>query len=415
MNEQTEAERQIKSAQGPEAPKPAPMGLVAVLSSMRFALGLVCAITVACIVATVLPQGSEVAEQLQNNPEAGRWLKRFAAAGLTNVFSSWWFIGLLATLGASLAACIGRRSKILFKSQGMARNERTRLVGTLLAHVGLLLTLIGGAIRIFFAEQGTIQFREGEQAAFYVTEDNQRAPLPFALRLVRFEVERYTASKDGNSGVQSEALSILCPGEVEIQDWPVALDVEREVMAKSPLTGSNETFRVTVLRRISDFTQDEGTHEIRSRSDEMVNPAILVRVTGAGVTSERWLFARYPDFDMSAHPGQEVPPVPFSMSYSVMVNPGAKAQIKSFKSTLQVLKQGGVVREQIVEVNAPLSYDGYVFYQSGYNENDLAWTSLRVVSDPSVPVVYLGFILLSIGAFITAVCRAEKVREESKC
>jgi cytochrome c biogenesis protein ResB len=69
--------------------------------------------------------------------------------------------------------------------------------------------------------------------------------------------------------------------------------------------------------------------------------------------------------------------------------------IKSFKSTLQFGD-----RETTIEVNSPFSYKGYTFYQSGYNPNDLSYTSLQVVKDPGVPVVYTGFGLMIVGLFI---------------
>ena len=418
MNEQTDVGPPTTGGREPEGAKPRSGGLLALLPSMRFALGLVSAITVACVVATLLPQGSEVAEHLQKNPEASRWLKRCVAIGLTNVFSSWWFIGLSSALGASLIACISRRVRIIVKSSGLPGMERARMVGTLLVHTGLLLTLLGGAIRIFFAEQGVIQFREGEQVTDFVTEDQQHQPLPFTLQLVKFEIERYAAPQavKGVEGVfPDEALGLQLPGETEVTDWPVVLAMEREVVVKVPPAGTNRVLRVAVLRRVPDFAVDPMTSAVFSRSDNLVNPALLVRVTEGGVASERWLLARFPDFDMNAKPDEASLPLPFSMNYLVAANDQGKQQVKSFKSTLRVLQGGSVVREQMIEVNAPLNYGGYAFYQSGYNEEDLSWTALRVVRDPSVPVVYLGFILMGIGAFLTAYCRAEKVKEESKC
>ena len=44
-----------------------------------------------------------------------------------------------------------------------------------------------------------------------------------------------------------------------------------------------------------------------------------------------------------------------------------KGGVKDWKSTLTVLEDEEPVLTKIVEVNHPLSYNGYVFYQSGYN------------------------------------------------
>jgi len=403
-------------------PEARPFNAVEMLSSMRFAIGLVIAIAVACVVATVLPQGPEVAERLQRNPEAGRWLKRLTAAGLTSVFTSWWFIGLLTALGASLAACVTRRAKGLAAGQVAPGPARVRRVGTLLVHSGLLLTLLGGVVRLIWSERGSIQFREGEQVQEFVTDDNRREPLPFTLQLMKFELEHYPAPVASQApAAPAETLAIQWPGTEAGAELPVEIGVERDVPPPAAASATNAAVRVTVLRRVSDFALDTATRTVTSRSNQMLNPAILVRVTGLGAPLERWLFARYPDFGMDAGGGHESQPVPLKMVYRVLVPAADKPHIKSFKSTLRVLQGAVVLREQTIEVNAPLLYGGYGFYQASYREEDPSWTALLVVRDPGVPVVYAGFILLIAGVFVTACWRpegarrAEQVRENKLC
>lgn len=415
MSEQEE--QRIAEKSSPAMPGQNPFTVVGLLASMRFAIGLLCVITVACIVATVLPQGAEVTEQLRGNPDAHPWLKRLAAAGLTNVFSSWWFIGLLTALGASLAVCITRRLKVLIAS-GVESAGKALTWGTLLVHVGMLLTLVGGVIKLFWGERGSLQLREGEQTAVFVTDGNRQEQLPYTVQLVKFDIERYPAPASTNKPVantEAETLALQWDGKDTGVELPVVIGDERAVRPPASTPDSNQAWRVTVLQRIPDFSIDTATHVVQTRSDRMLNPAIRVRVVGRGATFERWLFARYPDFDLNAMSGHASPPTPFKMRYKVMVSTAEQPRIKSFKSTLRILKGTTVVQERTIEVNSPLSYEGYSFYQSGYNEDDLSWTALLVVHDPSVPVVYLGFILLGIGAFLTAYWRAEKVKEESLC
>jgi cytochrome c biogenesis protein len=70
--------------------------------------------------------------------------------------------------------------------------------------------------------------------------------------------------------------------------------------------------------------------------------------------------------------------------------------VKDWKSTLIVLEQDNPVLQKIIEVNHPLSYKGYVFYQSGWGWN---WAHLGVElwvrkgKDPS----YLKKIQLNVG------------------
>jgi cytochrome c biogenesis protein ResB len=50
-----------------------------------------------------------------------------------------------------------------------------------------------------------------------------------------------------------------------------------------------------------------------------------------------------------------------------------------------------------IEVNDPLTHRGYTFYQSGYDARRPNWTSLQVVRDPGVPLVYGGFLMMIVG------------------
>ena len=52
-----------------------------------------------------------------------------------------------------------------------------------------------------------------------------------------------------------------------------------------------------------------------------------------------------------------------------------KGGVKDWKSTLTVLEDEEPVLTKIVEVNHPLSYNGYVFYQSSYGWD---WTKPSV-------------------------------------
>ena len=146
-----------------------------------------------------------------------------------------------------------------------------------------------------------------------------------------------------------------------------------------------------------DFCINNATHEVESRSDEPNNPAILVAVGYAGQSHEQWVFARFPDF--TAHDGDAAHAMPLQLRYEMAPPPGGgrMGAIKAYKSTLQLLADGKVVAGQTIAVNAPLSYGGYTLFQSGYNPQDLKWTSLQVVKDPGVLVVYLGFVLMMVG------------------
>ena len=74
-------------------------------------------------------------------------------------------------------------------------------------------------------------------------------------------------------------------------------------------------------------------------------------------------------------------------------------QIKDFKSTLAITHQGRPILKKTIEVNQPLHYGGYHFYQSGFDTDNQQFTILYLVSDSGLGIVYCGYWLIIAGVF----------------
>ena len=367
------------------------------LASVKFAVAVVIVIAIACVAGTLIPQGTDVARYTSRYPDAADRTELFGKLGLTHVFRSAWFIGLLCTLAATVAVCSTRRFTTVLRTSGHARY---RAFGSMLTHISILLILTGGVIRGVWGEKGYIELREGETNAQFVTEKSVK-PLPFGIHLAKFEIETYDQAKLDADGKAQAKQGDCCNGLLVA--WP-----EKNLKATLPLKVGEEQafaeFKITILKYIPDFIVDTQTHEITSRSSEPRNPAILVAVNGPNYQNHRWLFAKFPDFTMHTKDTQATGPSPLDMVYQnhgvVEHKTMPTGPIKSFKSTIQLVEGESVVGERTVEVNSPFHYKGYTFYQSGYNPDDLSYTSFQVVKDRGVPVVYTGFALMITGLFI---------------
>ena len=374
--------------------------IVRLLGSLRFALGIVVLIAAACVAGTLIPQGAQVTDFLQHNPAAMERMRLLGALGLTNVFFSWWFVALLCLLSASLTVCTYRRYEALRRVSATAR---VRVLGSLVTHISLLIILAGAVIRAQWGEKGYIEFREGDTVAQFMGQTGP-ASLPFAVRLVDFNIEYY--EKAGSPGAAKPAtepdrLVALWPDRGVTNVFPVAPSAEYDVAVPASNSGTALVCRLTIKRYVSDFMIDGETKEVKSRSDRPNNPAILVALSTGGQTEERWLFARFPDFD--AHGSGGGAGAQLHLRYESMAPmPAAQpaGRVKDFKSHLQIVAGDQVVKEKTIEVNAPLSHGGYTFYQSGYDPRDMTRSTLQVVRDPGVHVVYAGFTLMMVGLSI---------------
>lgn len=73
--------------------------------------------------------------------------------------------------------------------------------------------------------------------------------------------------------------------------------------------------------------------------------------------------------------------------------------VRDYISDIQVIKDGNVVAEKSIEVNHPLHFGGYHFYQSSFDTQAHRYTVLSVVSDTGLGFVYAGYMALGIGVF----------------
>ncbi|MBW1807480.1 MAG: cytochrome c biogenesis protein ResB [Deltaproteobacteria bacterium] len=92
--------------------------------------------------------------------------------------------------------------------------------------------------------------------------------------------------------------------------------------------------------------------------------------------------------------------------------------VKDYLSSMSVIENGKKVKTHIIEVNYPLEYQGWVFYQSDYRKDDLTFSGFMVVRDPGLWVVYLGLLInfcgVALAMFLPVFSRRQKVRLAAK-
>lgn len=105
-----------------------------ILKSTKIAIGLLIIIALSCIIGTVIPQNMPDSIYISRYGETIYRLLKITL--LTDVYHSWWFIGLLALLGIDILGCsLYRHTSLL--------NKR---IGGYITHISILIILIGGII-----------------------------------------------------------------------------------------------------------------------------------------------------------------------------------------------------------------------------------------------------------------------------
>jgi len=254
-----------------------------------------------------------------------------------------------------------------------------RVPGLLLIHAGCVLILAGGMWgsqaghnlqkKLF----GIDKIRTGRMAIYEGSSDNHVAiygsrkqkELPFSLKLKDFRIEYYQ------------------PVYLQIETRQGGLwKVPVEAGAEFPL--GDEAGTIKIVKEYENFKigKEEGKSVPFDDPSPGSNPAIEVQITEpGGQTSTQYVFELFPGH---SH-GQDK----FSLSYHRVIS--------DYISELQIIEGDKVVAEKDIEVNHPLCFGGYHFYQSSYDDKAGQYTVLQVVSDTGLYVVYTGYWMLCIG------------------
>jgi len=251
-----------------------------------------------------------------------------------------------------------------------------RIPSLLLMHLGSVLVLLGGMwgsqaghamqrqlFGIDRVPKGQMAVFEGTQESRVRVEDaNEVRELPFSVRLKDFRMEYY---QPGCLIVQSRTG----------QTWKLAA----EPGAVLPLGGDRG--KIAIRRVFANFRINlEGGRRAPYDAPGGSNPAVEVvteRPDGSAATG--FVFAQFaPIF---------AEPVEFAMSY--------RRTVRDYVSELEIIEDGKVVAAKDIEVNHPLHYGGYHFYQHSYGRDQASeYTVLLVASDSGLNLVYSGYLML---------------------
>lgn len=352
------AEQDVKGAgDAPGDRKPVVQRVMGMFRSVRFAILLMAIIAVACIVGTLVKQ--EPYDAAKAVSHYGRPLGLLIGLlGLHQLYHTWWFVGLLGLFAFSTTVCALSRRRI-----------RLALIGSLVVHLSILFIVAGAIVRGVVGVEGVVTIAEGETVEDFET-DSGKLPLGFRLRLDDFQVTR-----------RADKAEVLVYFEGEAKPRSIPAVVGKAVKLRPDGT------TLEVVQYLPHFMMDGA--RIYSASENPENPAVQVKLSGPAGESKRWLFSRFPDVHARGA-GPDDPVLRYELP------------VRTFESHVAVLDgEGKELRKAAILVNGPLRAGRYVLYQMSYDQQTEQSSTLEVVYDPGVPLVFIGFLTLPAGiAFV---------------
>lgn len=389
-------------------------------ASVKLTIVLLLSLAATSIIGTLIPQNEAPAAYLKTFGEV--LYRIFSLLGLFDMYHSWWFQALILLLVANIIICSIDRLRATWKiifarnprfnvaryrqlknrtefnaddttaslkdrylpvisrrfryqrledtDQGFAiyaeKGRLTRL-GVYVVHLSVVILLIGGLIGSIFGFEGFVNLSPGDSAsAIWLRQNNQKLPLGFEIRCDDFKVEFYDngAPKEFRS-----SLSILKEGKVVEQ---------KDIIVNDPLRYEGLNFfqasygRLAPTEVILNFTS-QATGMIYNQKAAIGTPVVIPENLGT-FTLKKFT----PSADFRGH------------------NIG-----EAFIGVLT--PQNGPP----VDVTLPLKFPSFDKMRKGRVFITIAdfvpryYTGLQVSKDPGVWVVYVGFILMIIGIYIT--------------
>lgn len=301
---------------------------------------------------------------------------------------------LLGILSANLLI------KFLFFSDWNAKKS-----GIILSHLGALILLLGGLLTALFAREGYMVIAEGQKSPFVydyhlreltIYEDNQ------AVYTIPYEdLKRVKALTNLDLPFDINILANCDNCEIKMREQepqgydPAELQAMAQFMALTP--------------------------KPKDKDAEANMTGLTMRLSGADIPESVYIaFEGMPKpvaFSAGGHEykmlfGKQQRELPFHIELHDFVKEDYPSTMmaKSYHSDVSVLDDG-VHWASRIEMNAPLRYKGYTFYQSSFDQSgEVEMTVLSVVENKGRIFPYIGTFVIALGLILQLliVSRAKK-------
>lgn len=255
-----------------------------------------------------------------------------------------------------------------------------RVPALLLTHLGCVFLLAGGMWgspgghdlrkRLFDSDKvpfGYMMIYEKTSADSIVEEDDTvLVELPFSIYLDDFRMEYYSE-----------------PSYLDIDSsdsrWQLAAEVGAQIAV-----GRTGVEIVRVFRNFKIGIAD-GERTVSDSDGPGSNAAVEIIVTAPdGSKQSKYIFEAFPDETFSENG--------LKFKYAS----GQSGAVRDYYSDLVVYEGNKEVARKTIEVNHPLYYGGYHFYQSSYDPEYGAYTVLTVYSDSGLWLVYAAYMMITL-------------------
>ena len=262
--------------------------------------------------------------------------------------------------------------------------------GFLLNHAGLFIALFAALLGSSDLQRMRMTAALNAPEWWATNEKNEMTELPLAIELKSFTIDEYPPKLMILDNVTGEALPKKQPVNVSVESCPLTadlLDWKLEITKYLP----------SAAAMISQDTANFVTY-----NQEGATSALYVKARNLTDQTQRegWVSCGSYMFPYNSLKLNEKESL-------IMPN----REPKHFASAVTVYTKSGEKKDASIEVNKPLSIDGWKIYQTSYDTGMGKWSRnsvFELVKDPWLPAVYTGFVMMLAGAIFLFVSAPNK-------
>lgn len=336
----------------------------------------VCLISALLVLSLIMGLTPQLASTASGSP-----MNIFTRLGFDSMTCSWAFVLIYFTVLLSLGCLIARRLYCFnWKDYGFYLN-----------HIGLWFVLSASGLGYADMEKYIIYVREGEVEWRVYDSSNHVKELPIGIKLNDFDIEEYPPKLTIIDRQSGEPQPVNNPDYYQIDTkYPKGClngwDILVEEYIYQAIRNSDSTYREVPMPGAT--------------------PAVKIRAVNRADGEEAFGWV------CGGNQAQLYMTLPLDEQLCIVMT---VPEPKRFTSDIEVYTPDGTIKKGILEVNKPMRTGSWTIYQYGYDNQAgrlSSYSSMELVYDPWIIPVYIGFVLIALGA-ITMALNGRFIKQEN--
>ena len=280
---------------------------------------------------------------------------------------------------------------------------KSKKIGVLTVHSGALILLVGGGITAAFSSEGNMMIEEGAKVN-YIQNPYERE---FSVTIDYGETIDSLQVINFNENLLNENEQLYykdLPFSIRIIDYFVNADLieknqvsilEKGILAKN--------YNLIELPYEKEYEKNKSALKYQIISNQNETSGIYISYIDERMPINLKIDSIY--YELSLRPKRTYLPFEIELKdFEKIMHPGTEIA-KSFSSEVY-LNENDISKRFLIEMNAPLRYNGYTFYQASYFEyQGKEFSIFAVVKNYGRLFPYISSIIMCIGVLIQIIIR----------